>query len=421
MKDPDELARILEDDDESDDDGALPSSSGASAHVGNGSEWRDGSNKKASLGANVAPDPTPKGVIVFASADTNPDVSLMVFNQEFWVESSTLTANSLFFKKFLHSADKAEHPKPEGPMKYKWVTFICQDGGWSLVDEFSLQVFPPARPVNLVKEYFTDLQQKEPPQLPLEQAIAESPTENAPTNATPSDFASDKEFEVKAFRIMLKATFSQPYTLESTDQLLRVAELADYYCCIPSVSSGLTASIHGSPDFIKGVRNAALDLLQVATTLKHATLFREALIHACGPWDKPQLLQIQDPSIRAAADIAYKSIEKKDAELAQWCLSKSLNGKAGPLMAAMERMIKDESNFLDRMADYEKRYWPYKQRLIYEHIIGKRGKKFKDVMEELLESKLVFEKSRHESGHGQYMNYFLCAEIADEGLPWMKK
>lgn len=45
MKDPDELARILEEDDDS-DDGVLPNSgesSGASAPVGNGSEWRDGS------------------------------------------------------------------------------------------------------------------------------------------------------------------------------------------------------------------------------------------------------------------------------------------------------------------------------------------------------------------------------------------
>ncbi|KAH8680077.1 ER lumen protein retaining receptor-domain-containing protein [Tricladium varicosporioides] len=42
MNDPDELARVLEDDDDS-DDGVLPSSSDASVRVGNGSEWRDGS------------------------------------------------------------------------------------------------------------------------------------------------------------------------------------------------------------------------------------------------------------------------------------------------------------------------------------------------------------------------------------------
>ncbi|CAG8958364.1 hypothetical protein HYFRA_00011041 [Hymenoscyphus fraxineus] len=43
MKDPDELARVLDEDDDS-DDGILPgSSSGGSDPVGNGSEWRDGS------------------------------------------------------------------------------------------------------------------------------------------------------------------------------------------------------------------------------------------------------------------------------------------------------------------------------------------------------------------------------------------
>ncbi len=39
MKDPDELAKILDDDDE-DDDGVLPSGDG-SGRVGNGSEWRE--------------------------------------------------------------------------------------------------------------------------------------------------------------------------------------------------------------------------------------------------------------------------------------------------------------------------------------------------------------------------------------------
>lgn len=41
MKDPDELARILDEDDDDSDDGVLPSGAG-SIKVGNGSEWRDG-------------------------------------------------------------------------------------------------------------------------------------------------------------------------------------------------------------------------------------------------------------------------------------------------------------------------------------------------------------------------------------------
>lgn len=41
MKDPDELARILDDDDDDSDDGVLPAGEG-SATVGNGAEWREG-------------------------------------------------------------------------------------------------------------------------------------------------------------------------------------------------------------------------------------------------------------------------------------------------------------------------------------------------------------------------------------------
>lgn len=40
MKDPDELARILEDDDDGSDDGILPAAEGSG--VSNGSEWREG-------------------------------------------------------------------------------------------------------------------------------------------------------------------------------------------------------------------------------------------------------------------------------------------------------------------------------------------------------------------------------------------
>lgn len=44
MRDPDELANILDDDDEFDDDaGVLPGPAGEA--VGNGSEWRDGGKK----------------------------------------------------------------------------------------------------------------------------------------------------------------------------------------------------------------------------------------------------------------------------------------------------------------------------------------------------------------------------------------
>ncbi|KAL2076220.1 hypothetical protein VTL71DRAFT_1163 [Oculimacula yallundae] len=43
MRDPDELAKILDDDDFDDDDGILPGET--SAAVGNGSEWRDGNRK----------------------------------------------------------------------------------------------------------------------------------------------------------------------------------------------------------------------------------------------------------------------------------------------------------------------------------------------------------------------------------------
>ncbi len=41
MRDPDELAKILDDDDFDDDDGVLPGGEGSAA-VGNGSEWRNG-------------------------------------------------------------------------------------------------------------------------------------------------------------------------------------------------------------------------------------------------------------------------------------------------------------------------------------------------------------------------------------------
>jgi hypothetical protein len=44
MKDPDELAKILDEDDDDSDDGVLPSG-GGSSRVGNGSEWRDGGSK----------------------------------------------------------------------------------------------------------------------------------------------------------------------------------------------------------------------------------------------------------------------------------------------------------------------------------------------------------------------------------------
>jgi hypothetical protein len=108
----------------------------------------------------------PKSPIIFQSPGLKPDVSLKVFDVEFYVHSIVLKLHSAFFRKFLYSANKAASRStnsaanfdasgsasdgttpPEasatrpsmvfGAFKYKWVTKIdeCEEDKWHLVSD----------------------------------------------------------------------------------------------------------------------------------------------------------------------------------------------------------------------------------------------------------------------------------------------
>lgn len=68
--------------------------------------------------------------LVFNAAGFQPDVSLMVFDQDFHVNSVVLKLYSAYFRKFLDSAEK--NGPLSGQFAYKYTTVVDPDGMWAL-------------------------------------------------------------------------------------------------------------------------------------------------------------------------------------------------------------------------------------------------------------------------------------------------
>jgi len=101
----------------------------------------------------------PKSPIVFSTPGLPPDISLKVFDQEFHAHSALLKIHSIFFRKFLDSAEKDDRTSAAASsasaltkFRYKWVTSIDVDGDWHLVDGTKLKVcfFPRSVPFECV-------------------------------------------------------------------------------------------------------------------------------------------------------------------------------------------------------------------------------------------------------------------------------
>ncbi|KUJ24422.1 uncharacterized protein LY89DRAFT_634525 [Mollisia scopiformis] len=160
-----------------------------------------------------------KRVIKFSIPGMKPNVRLKVFdNVEFHVHKVLLQVHSRFFQKFLDSPEK-KIPASED-FAYEWATIIEEDGSWHLVSAQSI----PEKELSKVREEQT-------------------------------------------FESLLRAMYGRPYLLEEVEDLLRLTDIADYYCALLVVSRTVEAA-----------------LMPAAYHLRNATLFRECLAFILSQW-----------------------------------------------------------------------------------------------------------------------------------------
>jgi hypothetical protein len=335
-----------------------------------------------------------KSPMVFQTPDLKPDVSLRVFDFEFHVHSVLLKLHSAFFRKFLDSPDKTALQSPgnlETPpavvnfytdkFKYDWVTEVDGYTTWHLVvrkDQAPLDLF---------------------------------------------SFKGDRSFEIGIFEKMLCAIYHRPYKIDKGAELTSLTSLADYYCALPIVSRTLDSAFYISPNFDRILLYDPCEVFTAAAKLRNAMLFRDSLIFVTGPWSDPAYKTLSDPKLkkiarRARAEVAAKVGEAEGTITSRRLYEATAVNGGGYIEKAYFWVAVNNAHF----AHTDETCLPSIYRDLYAFDLKEENKLinfFVPILRELLENKLVLgERGSKLLSHGILIDYFLCAEIEDEDLPW---
>jgi hypothetical protein len=263
-----------------------------------------------------------------------------------------------------------------GSFKYDWVTEVDGDKTWHLV----------------VKK------DKEPLDL--------------------SGFKGSQSHEIKLFEKLLCAIYLRPYKIESCAELTCLTSLADYYCALPILSRTLDSALYISFDFVESIWCNPCEVFVAAAKLRNALLFRDCLICLTGPWSEPEYEGLLDPRLKKIARRSYAEIGVKVAhaerKITEHRFQEVVNGKRH-VDKAYTSVALNNAPF----REIEGIYLPSIYRDLSKSDSKERNFSFIPILRELLENKLVLGgRGNQLLGCGDLYDYFLCAEIKDEDLPW---
>ncbi|KAL2070505.1 hypothetical protein VTL71DRAFT_13531 [Oculimacula yallundae] len=336
----------------------------------------------------VVHDPPAEEPIVFKSPGLVPDVRLRVFDTEFHVHSIILKLHSNYFRRFLDSADKPERPQ-DAPFRYEYITVIDDDGSWAL--EWS----------------DTGCQPK------FESDPSESSDEVLWCLAV-------SNMEVQCFTHLLCAFYSQPYYLDTPDELRITARLADFYCALPVLSATLTAA------FMKGklfgengliFMQESRDLIKLAKKLRNPALFRECFVHQVGQYERDS--HIKDREIKKLIVREYNKTCDR--------IMRTQTKLILPISTNLIDIKRDMAEFLRCNVDptrsprlFRTLKWQVdSSSMIYEGPASYQLlRELSDALCQLMVNNLRLDRSGFGLGKSGEDDYFLCAQINDDEMPW---
>ncbi|TVY51276.1 hypothetical protein LCER1_G005999 [Lachnellula cervina] len=320
--------------------------------------------------------------VVMTPRGLQPDMILRVFRWEFHVHSVTMKSHSAFFRKFLDSPDKPSLKSTAfTAFKYEWDTQVDKNGSWSLTCYSKL---PEITDYDKIRA------------------------------------AIDVNAECLAFHNLMRAFHSEPLCLYSIEQLDRATQLADYYRSLPVLSGALSARLLDSPALTSGIAVDPFRLLQIATKLHNSVLFRECVIHLLNPFHNPSYKETdmwddQDHTgLKKLLDFVYSSIWAQIAKIEHALLTAEAYTQAAYASAAKTagnscKTVDDSANSVVNLPEYYRQLYECRQ----------LPKPLKNLIKPLLKNNLKLDSRESQAGEsGAYKNYFLCASIEDEDLPW---
>ncbi len=181
-----------------------------------------------------------------------------------------------------------------------------------------------------------------------------------------------------------------------------------------------------SPNFCSQIRIEALSLFVVAAKLRNALLFRECLIWIVGPHEKPDYLELTDHKLRRVARLAHGdiSIRLSTVQKALWRIAK--DDWANDWRSSWDAKLFRDLDHCGKTGSNTQNMYQLRYPWFLRSLRVKSLSRYK-IYEGLLESNLVLRKGVYEAGSEDCVaeaggddceDHFLCAEVADEDLPW---
>lgn len=222
------------------------------------------------------------------------------------------------------------------------------------------------------------------------------------------------------FEKLLKAFHRRPFEITSYNELELLTSLADYYLALPVLSTALYSSLCQSPNLVIEIRRMPNLFLQVAVKLRSEILLREALVFSCGPWHNPAYLTLEDPKLKLMAASAYHRIAATIMKVQELCNLAQRGSKLWRenqhthVANGLRNILGENGTILTTLS------WPK-----YIRSLSHASCYHSDYLVEmkagcqlLLEDHRQFNPKRGLAGEGEFDDYFFCAQISDEELPW---
>lgn len=228
------------------------------------------------------------------------------------------------------------------------------------------------------------------------------------------------------FETLLCPIYNRPYHIKDIEHFLGLTDLATYYCVLPAVSGTLLNALHESQEFTDSIHSNPCAIFEAAAKLRHKVLFREALIWVVGIWTQPQIAGLSDRRLRHLAQNVYGEIFTMVFKATSRIIDVGLLARGpshwltkvrdGIRSSNHEEQWKAEEldlcarpqlnlpNFFRNIADMD-------------DLPG--GFEVDDLcLTDLLMNNLVLDGKWLIPGEDSVEDYFLCAAIKDEDLPW---
>jgi len=213
------------------------------------------------------------------------------------------------------------------------------------------------------------------------------------------------------------------YVITGYNHLSNITRLADFYCALPILSASLGTALWRSPLLIDDIPCECYRMIKLAAKLRHPELFRDCFVHSVSLWtgiDSDMEAFADDKELLGLIISAHYSICKVLAKVNMGILQLILANeearlKCFDILTALKQKMypttMDATTSPFRTAPF---YLDVYKAIDTMGLLYYNG--LEEVLYALLKNNLMMDPTKTLAGEDWVG--FLCAEVADEDLPW---